>query len=588
MSSSSSNLKLKDSFILFKRLLIFIKIYWISLIKGMLLGLLIGLIGMIIPYLTKLMVDKVYPTQNISLMYIIVIGTFVIGIATAVMSSLQSYYSFYMNSKLTNETCLLFFNHLQHLQIRFFDEHRIGEIMSRFNDIKNSLQSVNQVFHTIWVNGFYILFVPIFLFMLQWKLAIISILSTPITILTIAITGKMIRKYWEKSSKAYAELNAFQMEVLTHIRSVKTLVLERYVFENAKSQTIDAFRLQIKAAGINVLIGFFQGILRSVTTALFTWVGWDLILRKEMSLGDFIAFSAYIGYMYNPIAQFLELFQNFQQSSVSLKRMFEYMDFPIEHQYTYDLSLPINQRNVSNGKFSLENISFGYCDSQLILENINLEILPGKVTAIVGNSGCGKTSLVKLLIGMEHPQNGQIYYNGIPISILNLEELRSQISIVWQEFSMFKGTIEENLTIGLKNVEQSKIDKAVQICRIDQLIKSQPLGFKTPIAEWGASLSGGQKQRLAIARAIIRDTPVLILDEATSNIDIMTETEIFQNIFRATNSKTIIFITHRVSTAKLADQIFIIQDKKIVGTGTHKSLIGSNEVYQAMFNSTVE
>lgn len=577
------NPSLRDSIHYFKRLMKLIKPYWGKLFKGMSLGLIIGILGMVSPYMTKLLIDKVYPTEDVSLMQIIVLGVLTIAITNSVIRLIQGYFNLYINSKLSNSTSLLFFNHLQHLRVGFFDKHQVGEIMSRFKDVGSALNAVNKVFQAIFVNGIYLILVPPFLFFLHWKLAIVSLISIPLTVIVIALSGKFIRKYWKKTSEAFADLNAFQIEMFTHIRAVKALVLENYVFDKAHNYVSHALKMQLKAGGMGQLIGLSNGILHGLNTALFTFLGWSYILGNEMSLGDYIAFSAYIGYLYNPISQFVNLFSEFQQSSVNLNRMFEYLDTETEQDYGISIGKNHSEINL-NGDISLDNICFGYNTTKNIIQDVSIKIPQKSVNAIIGPSGSGKTSLLRLLIGMERPQEGTIKFDSKELDSYNLTELRKKVTVIWQEFSMFKGTIWENLTIGLENVSRDKVDEAVSIAKMKEHIDDLPEGYETPIGEWGTTLSGGQRQRLAIARALIRNSDIYIFDEATSNIDVNTEEEILKKMFKKLRNKTILFVTHRVSTASLADNIFILEDGKVSDKGSHFELLESNNSYKKMFS----
>ncbi len=577
--------KLKESLKLFRRLIQLIKPYWSKLIKGMSLGVVVGVLGMVTPFLTKLLIDEVYPTEDVSLMHVLVGGVLAVSITSTLIRTVQSYFNLYVNSRLSNSLSLLFFNHLQHLRVRFFDEHRVGEIMSRFKDVSAALKTVNTVFQAIFVDGIYLLLVPPFLFFLQWKLAIVALVSVPFTMIIITLTGRIIRKYWKKSSEAYADLNAFQFETLTHIRALKTMALEKYVYNENEKQMKNALDLQLKAGGLGQLLGVSNGVLYALSTALFTWLGWTYILTNQMSLGDFIAFSAYIGYLYNPISKFVNLYSEFQQSAVNLNRMFEYLDSPTEIDPNSVRRKSTAPLKILKGTIELEDVTFGYSERTEVLHNINLKIEPKQITSIIGPSGSGKTTLLRLIAKMEIPDKGKIYYDGIPSTEFGLQEVRQQISVVWQEFSMLRGSIWQNLTLGTENVNSDKVLDAVRVCRMNDVISKLPEGYDTPIAEWGASLSGGQRQRLAIARALIRNTPILIFDEATSNIDIETESEMLNEIFNQYGEKTTIFVTHRVHSAKLADKICLLIDGVIVDSGNHDELMQKSEDYRNMINT---
>jgi ABC-type multidrug transport system fused ATPase/permease subunit len=301
-----------------------------------------------------------------------------------------------------------------------------------------------------------------------------------------------------------------------------------------------------------------------------------------MSLGDFIAFSAYVGYLYNPLAQITNLFSDFQQSAVNLGRMFEYLDAPTEQDpsLSYVPTPPI--QNVLEGDIRMRDVAFGYSADKQVLHDVNLHFPRGMITAVVGHSGVGKSSLLRLITRMEEPTAGQVFFDGIPATSITLPDLRRQISVVWQEFAMMQGSIWDNLTMGAEGATRAEVDDAVRLCRLESLIKELPQGYETPVGEWGSTLSGGQRQRLSLARALIRDSRILLLDEATSNIDMTTETEILRDLFSRVEDKTVVFVTHRVQTAALADQIVVMAGGTVAGVGTHADLMNDCAAYRAM------
>lgn len=548
------------------------------------LGVFIGLFGLVTPYLSKLLIDQVYPSHDVTLMEVIVVGTLTIATATGFVSAIRGYFTLYISTRLSNAISLMFFNHLQHLPIRFFDEHRVGEVTSRFQDVRNSLNTVTNVFQTLFLNGIYLFIVPPFLFFLQWKLALVALAGIPITVGVTVWSGRIIKRYWKCTAEAYAELGAFQVETLSNIRTLKALALENHVFKTGYENTLSAQEMQLKAGGLGQVFGLANSLLRALNTAVFTWYGWTLILTQGMSLGDFIAFSAYVGYLYGPVSQFVNLLSDFQQSSVSLVRMFEYLDHPLEQasSLAYKPQRPLSVK--IDGSLAVRNVSFGYTPDKLALEGIELDIPKGGTTAIVGSSGSGKTSLLRLLTGMERPQSGKILIDNRPIEDIPLPDLRRQVSVVWQEVGLLKGTIWENLTIGLDSPSRDTVEDKIRMCRLESLIGDLPKGLETTIAEWGASVSAGQRQRLAIARALMRNAPILILDEATANIDVQTELDILSDLFSRLVDRTIIYVTHRLASASLADQVCVIQGGKIVGCGSHQDLLSSNVVYRQMFS----
>jgi ABC-type bacteriocin/lantibiotic exporter with double-glycine peptidase domain len=573
---------LREAFAQFKRLLKLIRPYWNPLARGIVLGLVLGILGMAPPYLGKLLIDEVYPSHNVTLMNVLVGGLLAVTVAQAVMTGIRGYFTNYTTAHLSNATFLLFFNHLQHLRSRFFDEHRVGEIMSRFGDVRSSLTTVSQVFETLVVNGAYLILVPPFLFLLQWKLALVALISIPITALVTALSARVLRKMFKQTAEAYADVGAYQVEVLSHIRTLKVMAAEPAIYARASREMHLALGAQLRATGWAQFSNSLVTAIRAIGTALFTWYGWTLILAGEMTLGDYIAFTAYIGFLYGPLQSLTGLFSQFQQSAVSLGRMFEYLDMPVEQDPSNSYALPGPIQHRVKGDIELRDVHFGYSADKVILNGVSLHFPLGTVSAVVGSSGAGKSSVLRLVTRMEEPMAGAVYVDGTAINTIPIGELRRQMAVVWQEFALMQGTVWENLTMGATNPTRAQVDEAVRLCRLDELMASLPLGYETPVGEWGSTLSGGQRQRMALARAIVRDTPVLLLDEATSNVDMQTETEILRDLFAQLRGRTIVFVTHRVQTAALADNIYVIAGGKVADQGTHAELMQGSELYRTL------
>jgi ABC-type multidrug transport system fused ATPase/permease subunit len=331
------------------------------------------------------------------------------------------------------------------------------------------------------------------------------------------------------------------------------------------------------------VFGTLNAVVRALGTAVFTWYAWTLILAGEMTLGDYIAFTAYIGYLYNPLQQVTNLFSDFQQMAVNLGRMFEYLDSPVEQDPAGAYHAPGPVTRVIEGDLRLRDVSFGYTPEKRVLHDLTLHFPRGTITAVVGPSGAGKSSLLRLITRMEEPDAGRLFVDGWAATSVPLSDLRRQMSVVWQEFALMQGTVWENLTLGTPGATHAAVEDAVRLCRLDGLLAGLPNGYETHVAEWGATLSGGQRQRMAIARALVRDTPVLLLDEATSNVDMQTETEILRDLFARVGGKTVVFVTHRVQTAPLADQICVIDAGRLAGVGTHADLMRDCEAYRRLY-----
>jgi ABC-type bacteriocin/lantibiotic exporter with double-glycine peptidase domain len=577
--ASTKTPPLREAFQQFRRLVRLIRPYWSSMFQGMVLSLVLGLLAMATPYLSKLLIDEVYPTGNLALMHVLVLGTLAVSVASAVLFGLRFLFTAFVTTRMANATSLLFLNHLQHLRPRFFDEHRVGEISSRFTDVRSVLNVLARMFETVFVNATYLVLVPPFMFLLQWKLALVSLVTLPVIVAITVSSGGVLRRYWKRSAEAYAELSALQLEVLSHIRTVKTLAVEPVVYGRASKAVQGALRMQLKAAGYSTGFGTLNTVVNGLGTAVFTWYAWKLLLASEMTLGEYVAFTAYIGFLLTPLLEVTRLFTDFQQTAVMLGRMFEYLDQPPEQDPTLAFEPPPPIRTPIEGDFELRGVGFGYAPDREVLHDVSVRFPRGTITSIVGPSGAGKSSLLRLLLRLEEPERGEVRVDGTPLSDISLPDLRRQLAVVWQEFGLMRGTLWENLTLGAEGASVASVDEAVRLCRLDSLVHSLPEGYETPVGEWGSTLSGGQRQRLALARALICDAPVLLLDEATSNVDLQTENEILPELFARMEGKTVIFVTHRVASAALAHRVVMVEAGRVVAVGTHAELTQGCEAY---------
>jgi ABC-type bacteriocin/lantibiotic exporter with double-glycine peptidase domain len=568
------------------------------LTKIFLLGPVVGVLGMATPYITKLLIDEVYPAQDVTLMHVLVGGLLAISVTSSVLRAIQQYYSLYINTELSNATRLLFFDHLQHLKPRFYDRHEVGEINSRFGDVKKSLDSIKEIFGTIFTQGSYLLIVPPFLFYLEWRLALVALITIPLSVGVVALAGRYLRKYSKKSAEAYADLNALQVEALNQIRAVKSMALEDDMYKQADNQVEHAMEMKLKAGGMGQLLGMTNGVLRAGNTALFTWLGWTYILSQEMTLGSYIAFTSYVTYLYQPMRQFVRLFSSFQRSAVNLRRMFEYMGKPVEQTPSHvqssasegDAGRATDSANQEiHGAVEVRDLYFSYSGTEWVLQDVNLSVDPGTTLAVVGATGSGKTTLLRLLVRMCEPDHGSIAFNGRPVSQIPPKDLRRQVVSVWQDVQLFRGSIWTNLTVGLENVSVDRVNWAVKTSCLDPLIAKSKKGYETRVAEGGSTLSGGQRQRLALARALLRDAPVYILDEVTSNLDMHTEKEVLDRVLEALEDRTVIFVTHQIANARRADRICVLDDSgRIASIGSHSDLMDRCSLYSSLCTSASE
>lgn len=566
------------------RLIKMVRLYWSGLVKSVLLGLVAGSIGMALPYLSKLYFDRVFPQRDQSLLLVLVLGVAALSCATATMNAIRGQYAALIGTRMGNDISLRFLNHLQHLPMGFYDSHRVGEVLSRFAAIRGGLSTVTQIFEIVLVQGMYLVLVPPFLLFLSWKLTLVSIVTIPVTTLVSTMMGRALRRHLKASAEANADLSAMQVEVFSQIRTLKAMAAEPLVFQQARNTFESASRAQLQTSRLSAGVGLANALVRAAGTALFTWYAWTLIISGHMTLGGFVAFSAYLAYFSGPINQFARLFTDFQQVSVTLNRAFEYFDIAPEQdpERARLASVPLVRR--MTGAIRLVGVSCGY-EGRRILRGVSAEFLPGSMTAVVGPSGAGKSTLIRLIGRMVDADDGEVLYDDVPSREWLLSEVRRQVAIVWQEPSLFRGTIWHNLTLGRETIDRETVDQVVQACQLHGFIRDLPEGYETPVSEWGNTLSGGQRQRFAIARAVLRDTRVVLLDEATSQVDAVTERQLLEGLRPLLAHHTVLFVTHRAAVAEVADSVLVLEDGHLSALGSPKDVLRMNGYYGAMVDS---
>jgi ABC-type bacteriocin/lantibiotic exporter with double-glycine peptidase domain len=571
---------------LFVQLFRLIKPYHRNIAKVVLIGPIIGFLSIVPPYFTKLLFDRVADNHDLNLMTLLVAGIVAFSVASTVSEAVLKYYSSYLNIKLENTTHLLFFNHIQHLPFSFFYKRQVGEISSRFQETKIALSSIHAFINVVIGQGVYLLIVPPFLFLLNWKLALVALVALPFSVAAIYYMSSRLRASWKKVIESHADIEASQMEMLNQIVTIKVLQLERPLFLKTSSQLTNISGAHLHAQGVSASLVVFDKTINILNIGLFTWLGWSYILDGQMSVGDYVAFVAYVGYLRNPMMEMINLFANFQQWAIHLKRVFEYLDLKPEQDPNLVTipALSLNQQFFES-KIRLHDVSYQYQHDHFALKDVSLEVDKGDIVAIIGSSGSGKSTLMRLLTRIEQGHTGDIRFDAQSIEDIPLHMLRSQLGVVWQDVELFQGTLRENLTMGSTSVDQAWLEEIVDLCKLTDLIASLPLSYETLVAERGITLSGGQRQRVALARALVRKAPILILDEAMSHLDIETETEIFSNLISHArrNKQTILFATHRIFTAALADRIYVFDSGKVVGQGSHQELSTSSAIYQRLY-----
>jgi subfamily B ATP-binding cassette protein MsbA len=561
------------------KFLTLIRPYWSNIILFILTGLILTLLSLPYPWITKVMIDDVMLRQDTSLLYVILIGTFLLTAVRSLLSSLRDYYISYVQHAMAFDIEFDFFKHLQRLSFSFYDSHEVAEVLSRLRDASESRRILIDVLNKIITNLLYLSIVPIIVFMMNWKLALIAGFTLPWMAFSFFVLSRVVRRYARLVAERRAEVSARNYEFISGMREIQALQVEKWVLRGIK-QLYLRFRKQDMEMR---LFGNVQGLIGSFMTAigtlLYTWYGATLVISGRMSVGELIAFTTFIGYLYNPLTNMVGLLVPIQEVLVYTKRFYDVYDL------MPDIQEPVRPVRIKNfkGRVVYSKVSFGYQADKFILKDINLDIPAGIRVALVGQTGSGKSTLLSLLPRFYDPQKGSVSIDGVEVRDVSLDFLRSHIGIVMQSPFIFMGSIFDNITFGQKGFSQLQVIEAAKAANAHDFISAMPEGYDTLVGERGETLSGGERQRIAIARVFLLNRPILILDEATSSVDQKTDTLIHEALTRLAQGRTTFIIAHRLSTVQGADIILVMDKGKIVEQGSHQELTAMGGVYSRLY-----
>jgi ATP-binding cassette subfamily B protein len=495
------------------------------------------------------------------------------------MSTVRAYLSNFMVRNMDFAMMSQFFRHTMSLPFSFFAKRKTGDIFARFQENQTIRAFLTESTVTTALNLLmvFIYFAIMFFYNVKMTLTLIAFVI-PIIALTVIATPK-IKGYAREVFAASTDSKAFLMEALSGIETIKGMGIERPVRLRWEKKYAKALEVQYRAHAFNILVGFGSQLLNAATTIAILWVGANLVLAREMTIGQLIAFNAFMGSVLGPLMGLVGLWSMLNDAGVAMERLGDVLDIEPEQkpeQLQSRVMLPDLQ-----GEISLNGVYFRYGDGDApyVLENISFDIKPGELVAIVGRSGSGKTTLAKLLVGFYAPTDGKMSVDGYDLNVIDKNYYRAQIGYVMQTNLLFSGTIAENIASGDETPDRRRIEEVAKMADAHAFISKMPLGYEQVVGERGIGLSGGQIQRLCIARALYHDPRLLVFDEATSALDTQSESNILGNMHDILKGRTAVIIAHRLSTIMRADKILVLYEGAIVEQGRHEELVNRKGMY---------
>ena len=530
-------------------------------------------------YYLQGILDEYIPNQMKSTLGIISVGLVITYILQQVMGFSRDYLLSVLSQRLSIDVILSYIRHIFELPMSFFATRRTGEIISRFTDANSIIDALASTILSLFLDVSILILVGGVLLAQNPNLFLLSLISVPIYMFIIFSFMKPFEKMNHDVMQSNSMVSSAIIEDINGIETIKSLTSEENRYQNIDSEFVDYLEKSFKLTKYSILQTNLKQGTKLVLNILILWFGAQLVMSSKISIGQLITFNTLLSYFTTPMENIINLQTKLQSAKVANNRLNEV--------YLVESEFQVQESSVHShflmGDIEFDDLSYKYGFGRDTLTDINLTIKQGDKVSLVGVSGSGKTTLAKMIVNFFEPYKGHISINHQDIKNIDKKILRRHINYLPQQAYIFNGSILENLTLGGNNmISQEDILKACELAEIRQDIERMPMGYQTQLSD-GAGLSGGQKQRIALARALLTKAPVLILDEATSGLDVLTEKKVIDNLMSLTD-KTILFVAHRLSIAERTNRVIVLDQGKIIEVGSHKELIQAQGFYHHLFN----
>lgn len=527
-------------------------------------------LGILGAFYYQALMDDVIPDGLRQTLLTLSIGVIALNIFKVLLDAFRSHLLLYLSQKLDIALLLGYYRHVLTLPMNFFGTRKVGEIVSRFNDASKVRDAISGAVLTIMIDTLMAVGGAIILYMQNPRMFAIAFIIIVLYGIIVVAFNKKYKSLNEQTMEDNAQLTSYLVESLNGVQTIKAYNAERRANLETETRFVKLLKSIFHLSWVGNLQTSLKAAVELIGGIVILWVGAVCVMDGKMTMGQLITFNSLLSYFLDPVKNLINLQPQMQTAVVAAERLGEILD--LEEEKDAGRERKKMHPEHLQGDIIFDNVNFRYGTRRRVLENINLTIHQGEKIAFVGESGSGKTTLSKLLLHLYQPEEGKILIGGNNIEDIQIETLREKIAYIPQETFLFCGTIMENLMLGMDDVNVDDVIKASKMAQAHEFINDLPLRYETMLEENGANLSGGQRQRLAIARAMLKKPDILILDEATSNLDAITERALDQTIHEYCKDITTIFIAHRLSTIKDCSQIFVMEKGRIIETGTHEEL----------------
>ncbi len=538
----------------------------------------IQIFGLITPLFTQLILDRVVVQRSELTLTAVGLGLLIFSLFRVAMTGLRQYLLDHTANKVDLALIIAFIRHTLRLPLSFFESRYVGDIVTRVQENRKIQRFLSGEALSILLDLLTVFIYVGLMFWYSWQMALLVLVVIPPFFLLALIATPFLQRISREIFGAIANESSYLIEALTGVRTVKSTAVEQTVRWHWEELLNKEIKTNFSGQVISNRLQIFSNTIHAVITTALLWFGAHLVIQNQLTIGQLVAFNMLLGNIITPFQRLTVLWNQLQEVVIAVERINDVLDAEPEE----DLQHQVRQRlPLIRGHICFKNVTFRYHpESDVnVLENLNFEVKPGQMVALVGRSGSGKTTISKLVLGLYPPTDGKVLIDGQDITSISLQSLRQQVGVVDQDTFLFGGTIRENISLGHPGAELGEVIEAAQLAGADEFIKKLPMGYETQIGEGGGMLSGGQRQRLAIARALLGNPKLLILDEATSHLDSESERIIQRNLATILQGRTTLVIAHRLSTVRNADLILVLDRGVLIESGTHPELMAKRGHY---------